>query len=206
MQNTYRAMLSLFGALLLVSSCSDSAFSGEGTRAGALIDQSDKESNRARFSNQNVMIEGDYLNEDDLAINKCLEKFGNHPFDRNQVTNYRKIHAAISVLGVGTSINDTRATDSPELVLISASINILGSQTYKLLNPNAYYCLKVNVNVKAKTIIELACQAKLADNKVNVNALSNTSPPTAKVDVNVLSDVEVVPPARQQCNITTRQN
>ena len=69
-------------------------------------------------------------------------------------------------------------------------MNVLGETNYEFLNPNGYYCLKVDVNVKAKTRIKLHCDAKMADNKVDVGVLSD-SEPVGGVGVHVLSDVKI---------------
>ena len=61
----------------------------------------------------------------------------------------------------------------------------------ELLNPNGWYCLKVDVNVLNNTQIDLNCHAHLADSRVNVGVLSNNDP-AGIVGVHVLSDVKVV--------------
>ena len=61
--------------------------------------------------------------------------------------------------------------------------------------------MKVNVNVLTDLTINLHCNARLADDKVNVNVLSTTNDTTSAVGVHVLSDVNIktVKPAGDQC-------
>lgn len=125
------------------------------------------------------------------AIGKCLEAWGNHPFDGTVYQKYRKIHAAVTVFGGGGyAVEDTEVTDGPALVVVSASVSVMGQANYLLMNPNGWYCLMVDVNVMSKSAIDLQCKAHLADNKVNVNVGSKTQN-TAAVGVNVFSDVKV---------------
>lgn len=139
--------------------------------------------------------------DDDLdALHKCMAQWKNLPFDQT-INSYKKISAAVTVGGYGNAVNDTEATDTPQLVLISAGVNVLGAPTYKLLNPNGYYCIKVNVNVQTDLTVELHCNARLSDGKVNVNVQSNQNDVTSAVGVHVLSEVEVVTirPNGDQC-------
>ena len=130
--------------------------------------------------------------DDDLdALHKCMAKWKDIPFDQT-IDNYDKIHASVTVGGFGNAVNDTKRTDEPWLTLITAGVNVGGEPVYRLLNPNGFYCIKVNVNVLTKLTIELHCNARLADSKVNVNVLSEQDDATAGVGVHVLSDVDVV--------------
>jgi hypothetical protein len=130
----------------------------------------------------------DYPPGDDGDIARCLAKLGDHPFGKDP--EYRKIAASVQILGSGDAVVDRAKTAEPELVLITAAIAVLGKASYQLLNPNGWYCMKVDVNVMADTTVRLACGAHLADSKVNVGVLSDAEP-IAKVDVNVMSSVKV---------------
>ena len=121
---------------------------------------------------------------------QCITKWGKVPFT-GTFTNVRRIKAAVSVYGIGSVINDTVQTAAPALVLIDAGVNVMGSTTYNLLNNNGYYCMKVNVNVKTDFDINLACNAQLADNSVQVNVASQTNSETSVIGVNVGSNVQV---------------
>jgi hypothetical protein len=92
---------------------------------------------------------------------------------------------------VGAAVDDTEQTSSPELVLVDAGVNVLGAPTYNLLNHNGWYCIKVDVNVMTDLTINLDCAAHLADDRVNVNVLSNQNATPSVVGVEVLSDVQV---------------
>jgi hypothetical protein len=136
------------------------------------------------------------------AIHKCMNIWGpNSPFT-GTVQNYEKIAAAVTVGGIGNAINDTQATQEPFLILIDAGVNVLGSPTYNLLNPNGWYCMKVNVNVLTTLTVNLDCNAHLADSRVDVNVLSNQNNNTAAVGVHVLSTVNVdtIRPQGETCS------
>jgi len=134
------------------------------------------------------------------ALHKCLAKWNGHPFS-GTVNNYRKISASVSVGGFGNLINDNESTTQPFLTLVEAGVNVLGSPTYNLMNRNGYYCIKVNVNVSTNLNINLHCNARLADQKVNVNVGSTQNDTTSAVGVHVLSNVQIntVRPEGQAC-------
>jgi len=128
--------------------------------------------------------------EDVETIRRCMQNWNANPFG-NSTVNIRRIYASVSVGGIGTAINDTMRTQSPELVIIYAGVNVLGSTTWNLANPNGWYCAKVNVNVQSTFTINLHCNARLSDSRVNVNVGSNQNNTTAAIGVNVLSNVTV---------------
>jgi len=126
------------------------------------------------------------------ALHRCLAAWPNNPFlGTGKVEHFKEIYASVSVLSSGAAINDTENTPFPELILVDAGVNVFGSPTYNLLNKNGYYCIRVNVNVITKLGVNLHCNARLADSKVDVNVLSTQNDTTAGVGVNVLSDVKV---------------
>lgn len=125
------------------------------------------------------------------ALHKCLAKWQDNPFKGTTVTNYRKISASVSIGGIGNLINDNENTAQPFLTLVEAGVNVFGSPTYNLMNRNGYYCIKVNVNVSTNLSINLHCNARLADQKVNVNVGSTQNDTTSAVGVHVLSNVQV---------------
>ena len=129
-----------------------------------------------------------------------MAKWKNLPWS-GTVPNFRKIYASVSIGGFGTPISDTERTTQPELVLVYAGVNVGGATQWDLLNPNGYYCMKVNVNVQTDFDINLHCNARLADNSVQVNVGGTTNNTTAGVGVNVLSSVTVntVRPSGDQC-------
>ena len=104
------------------------------------------------------------------ALHHCLAAWPNNPFvGTGKVDHFKEIYASVSVLSSGAAINDTESTPFPELILVDAGVNVLGSPTYNLLNKNGYYCMRVNVNVITKLGVNLHCNARLADSKVDVN-------------------------------------
>ncbi len=126
------------------------------------------------------------------ALHHCLAAWPNNPFlGTGRVDHFKEIYAAVSVLSSGAAINDTENTPFPELILVDAGVNVLGSPTYNLLNKNGYYCMRVNVNVMTNLGVNLHCNARLADSKVDVNVLSTQNDTTAGVGVNVLSGVKL---------------
>lgn len=171
--------------MLIFTGCGGASFDGNNGRKNTEKGGADNSQN-----NGPVRLEGNNLSADDQAINKCLDKFGNHPFNSQQLHNYRRIAASVQVLGIGNGVVDDQPTKEPALILISVAVNVLGTANYKLLNPNGWYCLKVGVNVQATTNIDLQCKAHLADSKVDVSVLSNSAP-AGQVGVHVLSTVNI---------------
>jgi hypothetical protein len=133
-------------------------------------------------------------------VAQCITKWGRVPFT-GTFTNVRRIKAAVSVYGIGTVINDTVQTSTPALILVDAGVNVMGNPVYNFLNNNGYYCMKVNVNVQTDLDINLACNAKLADNSVQVNVASTTNSETGVIGVNVGSNVQVtrMTSSRNEC-------
>jgi hypothetical protein len=125
-----------------------------------------------------------------VQVAQCITKWGRVPFT-GTFTNVRRIKAAVSVYGIGTVINDTVQTSTPALILVDAGVNVMGNPVYNFMNNNGYYCMKVNVNVQTDLDINLACNAKLADNSVQVNVASTTNSETGVIGVNVGSNVQV---------------
>ena len=124
------------------------------------------------------------------AIGKCLAAWRKSPFQGN-IKNFKRLYASVTVGGQGNAISDTERTDEPWLILIDAAVNVFGTPKYQLMNPNGWYCMKVNVNVISSLSIDLHCNARLADSRVNVNVGSNTTSSNSMVGVNVFSSVEI---------------
>ena len=140
--------------------------------------------NQAKASN-------DDTSTDEGALRHCLKAWnGQSPFKDADVANARKINASVRVLSEGPAVQDTQATDKPQLILIVAAVTVLSNSSYELQNPNGWYCIKASVNVKSTLNVNLHCTAHLADNKVDVSVLS-TGTQAGQVGVNVLADVRV---------------
>ncbi len=181
----------LFGMILFAATgCGENSFGGGGGRAGG-GDQTGKSGDATPGDSRLAMDPPENPSKEQEAIGRCLKAWGKSPFDRSVYEDFRQIHAAVTVLGIGgNAVEDTEVTDGPVLTVISASVNVLGTANYVLMNPNGWYCMMVDVNVKAQTNIQVQCKAKLADSRVQVNVGSSASP-NAAVGVNVLSDVQV---------------
>ena len=124
------------------------------------------------------------------GINKCLALWGTGtPF--NSSSPYRNLGASVNVLGFGPTIEDTNLTAAPELVVIPVSVNVLTIAKYRLLNPNAWYCMIADVSVGAIISVDLNKNAHLADSRADVRVLAVGSNGPAVVDVHVLSAVKV---------------
>jgi|LauGreDrversion4_2_1035121.scaffolds.fasta_scaffold00124_28 hypothetical protein len=101
------------------------------------------------------------------SVNSCLKAWnGKAPFDDKSP--FRTLLTGVMVFGIGTAIDDTQKTAAPELVLIPAGVNVLGTAKYRLLNPNGWYCLASTVNVLGNLSIEVAANAEIADSTVDV--------------------------------------
>ncbi len=122
-------------------------------------------------------------------ISTCLQKWGQVPF--SGAVSVRRIYAAVTVGGFGVAVNDVTQTSGPALILVDAGVNVGGAPVYNMLNNNGYYCMKVNVNVNTAFTVNLACQAHLADNSVQVNVGSSVGGTTSAIGVNVNSNVTV---------------
>ena len=136
---------------------------------------------------------------DAAALHECLMKLnGQLP---QKFKYYHKIVAQVSVFGVGTAINDQLRTDGPALTLVVAGVNVGGTPIYNFLNPNGYYCIKVGVNVMTNLTVNVHCNARLADSKINVNVGSTVNDSTAGIGVAVMSTINVVTqrPAGDTC-------
>ena len=113
-------------------------------------------------------IEGERANLG-FVISACLNQFGEHPFDAETVVP-KYLAPSITVFGNGVALEDAEETAEPKLTIIAPAVNVLGEATYKLLNPNGWYCLSTNVSVLGKTNIELACDAHFVQANIAVGA------------------------------------
>ena len=188
------SVIALGLSVFILTACGSSSFGGSsanrtgGSKEGASKSNDstkdlDKDSDKDLTKKQTKEHE---------AIGKCMAAWGsNNPFGDKAYTDYRKISAAVSILGNGGyAVEDREVTTTPKLILVSASVSVLGSTNYLLMNPNGWYCFMVDVNVLSKVTVDLQCKAKIADTRVAVNVLSKASN-TAAVGVNVMSSVTV---------------
>jgi hypothetical protein len=111
--------------------------------------------------------------DDPQAIQECLKKWSNHPF-KGENPPYKELGGGVKVLGVGKSMEDTEVTSAPRLVLVNPAVSVLTKNTYRLLNPNGWYCLKDNVTVLGKSVIEAHCNAHLTASSKSVTVLGSS--------------------------------
>ena len=110
--------------------------------------------------------------DDPQAIRECLKKWGNHPFKKENPP-YKELAGGVKVLGVGKRVEDTEVTSAPRLVLVNPAVSVLTKNTYRLLNPNGWYCLKDNVTVLGKSVIEALCTSRLTASSKSVTVLGS---------------------------------
>lgn len=131
-------------------------------------------------------------NQSDLtAIRTCLQKFKSHPFNSKK-PNFRVINASVKVFGIGANVNDVKKTPEVELVLVKPAVSVLSKTTYKLLNPNAWYCISAKVAVLAKTTIQLSCASRLATTDGSVTVLGRSDEDKGGVTVLGSTNIERV--------------
>jgi len=121
---------------------------------------------------------------------KMFESVGHHSIQGNQ-TNLR-LKSWTSTLasevdcwevcsplgGLGNIINfgnpkDLEVTSEPKLIILPLSVNVGGSTTFELMNPNGWYCIKAAVGAKSTVNIKLNCSAKLAQSDLGVSVETN---------------------------------
>ncbi len=124
--------------------------------------------------------------EDAATLDKCLRAWKKNPFRKNP--DYRVLKSGVKVLGVGGAVEDNEETKSPQLILVEPSVSVLTKASYKLMNPNGWYCFQSKVDVLAKTSIELHCKANLATSSDAVTILGSNDKSNG---VTVLGKTEV---------------
>lgn len=96
------------------------------------------------------------------AIAACLASWGDQPFGRAEEARFRTLSASVKVMGIGVDIADEAVTTDPQLVLVKSAVNLLGKSTFRLVNPNGWYCFESAVTVLAKSVITAHCSSHLA--------------------------------------------
>ena len=127
-------------------------------------------------------------NPERAAIQACLAKWGNAPFQAD--SSYRTVRAAVGWTRGEKTFVDATQTSSPELILVPAIVSVFGTVTYKLQNPNGWYCLSTAVGVRGETRVEIPASAYLADS-VQVNVGGHDQHP-GLVNVKVDGQVQVI--------------
>jgi hypothetical protein len=96
----------------------------------------------------------------------------------------------VRLLGVGAQIEDKTTTATPDLVLVKPTVSVMTKSTLRLLNPNGWYCLKSNVTVMAKSVIELGCGSNVADSRAGTAVLGSNAQGTGR-GVTVMGKTEL---------------
>lgn len=109
---------------------------------------------------------------DSNAIRNCLGAWGKHPFGKNKVYADKVLSPSVKVFGIGgRDVADTQKTSTPQLVLIKPSVSVMSKTSFKLENPNGWYCLKATVAVLGKADFQVNCKAHVASNSGDVAVL-----------------------------------
>jgi hypothetical protein len=129
------------------------------------------------------------------ALNRCIQGWGEEaPWTDASDQKVRVIATQVRVMGFGGSEPvDELETDYPQLVLLEPSVSVATKTTYKLLNPNGWYCFHTATTALAVSHVRLACDAHLANSSDSGVAVIG-SDETGKGDggVVVLGQFEVV--------------
>ena len=119
------------------------------------------------------------LASDQPALDACISSWGKaSPFKKGKAAD-SVIGTGVKVFGIGSgqSGNDP-ATDKPALILVRPAVNVAGSSTIKLSNPNGWYCFRSNVTVAGAMRIEAHCKAHIAsarDDGTSVGAVDESN-------------------------------
>ena len=120
------------------------------------------------------------------AIHRCLAVFGEHPF--GEEPRFRVLATSVRVMGFGSPEVVDGPTEADELVFIEPSISVMTKTTYKLNNPNGWYCFNTNVGVMSRLIFDAHCGANLADSRSGALVLGGSD---TNGGVAVLGNIEV---------------
>jgi hypothetical protein len=110
-------------------------------------------------------------------IKECLRHWGKHPFAKEE-PDFRTISAKVKVMGIGGEMQDVKATEKPELILLKPSVNVMSKNVISLLNPNGWYCIKGKVDVLGKTEINVHCKAHMATSNDGATVLGSNESET----------------------------
>ncbi|MEN9826110.1 MAG: hypothetical protein RI953_1855 [Pseudomonadota bacterium] len=123
------------------------------------------------------------------ALKKCLNLWGTTPFKEIKPSQVKVMDVNVGIGGgllgsgsplggLGNIINfgnpkDLEVTSEPKLIILPLSVNVGGSTTFELMNPNGWYCIKAAVGAKSTVNIKLNCSAKLAQSDLGVSVETN---------------------------------
>lgn len=107
-------------------------------------------------------------------VEACLKQWGDHPFKDKKQIKFRVIKPDVKVFGLGSNIVDNAKTSYPQLIYIRPAVSVMSKTTYKLMNPNGWYCFKSKVNVLGKSTIKAACHAHIVTVKGKATVLGES--------------------------------
>lgn len=129
--------------------------------------------------------------ENQKALSRCLQAWGEHPFSDLNTTPVRVIGSSVRVMGFGSGEpKDTLETGYPQLVLIRPATSVMTRTTYELTNPNGWYCLHTTTTVLGQSRVTLGCSAHLASS-TNSQTIIATDESANQGGITVLGEFEI---------------
>jgi hypothetical protein len=142
---------------------------------------------RVEYSNRFPLR--DASDPDFEQVERCLQAWPKHPFTTPQSRLFREFESSVRVMGLGSSeVVDDVATNYPQLIVIRPNVSVMTRTTWKLNNPNGWYCFDSSVTVMAKGVIQLGCGAHLASGTSEVQVIGESE---SAGGVTVLGKVQV---------------
>lgn len=106
------------------------------------------------------------LANDQDTLDACIQSWGKKSPFRKGTPAASVIAPGVKIFGIGGSgsVRD-EPTDKPALVLVRPAVNVAGSTTIRLSNPQGWYCFRSNVTVAGAIRIQAHCKAQIASAK-----------------------------------------
>jgi len=103
---------------------------------------------------------------DQPVLDACISSWGkSSPFKKGKAAD-RTIGTGVKVFGIGSGQSGNDApSEKAELILVRPAVNVAGTSTLRLSNPNGWYCFRSNVTVAGALRIEAHCKAHIASAK-----------------------------------------
>ena len=122
---------------------------------------------------EEILAEDGELSEEDKKVVGCIEQWGQTNLSKTALLGYKKQTAKNE--GFASSVlKDTKKTDEPRLVFVSAASTGFSGVRMELLNPNGWYCVDVkNVGFSGSNLM-LHCDSELAGFNAENKGFSNT--------------------------------
>lgn len=102
---------------------------------------------------------------DQATLDACIQAWGSKSPFRKGTPATSVIAPGVKVFGIGGGGTRDEPTDHPALVLVRPAVNVMGSTTIRLSNPQGWYCFRSNVTVAGAIRIEAHCKARIASAK-----------------------------------------